>query len=114
MDSYLTPRTLLAANTVLEGRCGTEKILRGDDDRLMVVVGYICRVNFRLSTLIAPTRPCSVHNVEAAIEYAKLLQKYAESAKNDLHIVMRVYFEKPRTTLGWKGLINDPWVLIPD
>jgi 3-deoxy-7-phosphoheptulonate synthase len=52
--------------------------------------------------------PCSVHNVEAAVEYAKLLRAYAELAKDDLHIVMRVYFEKPRTTLGWKGLINDP------
>ena len=53
-------------------------------------------------------RPCSVHNVESAIEYAKLLRGYAEGAKNDLLIVMRVYFEKPRTTVGWKGLINDP------
>jgi len=85
------PLTLLAANTVLEGRRATENILRGSDDRLIVVVG-----------------PCSVHNVEAAVEYAKLLQAYAELAKDDLHIVMRVYFEKPRTTLGWKGLINDP------
>lgn len=85
------PLTFLAAHTVLEGRRVTEKILRGNDDRLMVVVG-----------------PCSVHNVDAAIEYAKLLKQYADSAKDDLHIVMRVYFEKPRTTLGWKGLINDP------
>lgn len=52
--------------------------------------------------------PCSVHNVDSAIEYAKLLRAYAEEAKSDLHIVMRVYFEKPRTTVGWKGLINDP------
>ncbi|KAF9236481.1 hypothetical protein BU15DRAFT_89100 [Melanogaster broomeanus] len=85
------PLTLQAAGTVLEGRRLTENILRGDDDRLMVVVG-----------------PCSVHNVEAAIDYAKLLKQYADNAKDDLHIVMRVYFEKPRTTLGWKGLINDP------
>ncbi|KAI6027520.1 hypothetical protein BKA83DRAFT_4230161 [Pisolithus microcarpus] len=69
------PLTFLAAHTVLEGRA--------TDDRLMVVVG-----------------PCSVHNVDAAIEYAKLLKQYADSAKDDLHI--------PRTTLGWKGLINDP------
>jgi 3-deoxy-7-phosphoheptulonate synthase len=54
-------------------------------------------------------RPCSVHDVDAAIEYAKLLKQYADNAKDDLHIVMRVYFEKPRTTLGWKGLINDPY-----
>lgn len=55
--------------------------------------------------------PCSVHNVDAAIEYAKLLKQYADNAKDDLHITMRVYFEKPRTTLGWKGLINDPYVM---
>ncbi|KAG1749285.1 hypothetical protein EDB19DRAFT_1681833 [Suillus lakei] len=85
------PLTFLAANTVLEGRRATENVLRGDDDRLMVVVG-----------------PCSVHDVGAAIEYAKLLKAYADVAKDDLHIVMRVYFEKPRTTIGWKGLINDP------
>ncbi|GLB38495.1 putative stereospecific condensation of phosphoenolpyruvate (PEP) and D-erythrose-4-phosphate (E4P) giving rise to 3-deoxy-D-arabino-heptulosonate-7-phosphate (DAHP) [Lyophyllum shimeji] len=85
------PLTLLAAQTVLEGRAATERILRGDDDRLMVVVG-----------------PCSVHNVSAALEYAKLLKEYADGAKDDLLIVMRVYFEKPRTTVGWKGLINDP------
>lgn len=85
------PLTLLAAQTVLQGRLAIEKILRGDDDRLLVVVG-----------------PCSVHNVDAALEYARLLREYAETAKDDLHIVMRVYFEKPRTTVGWKGLINDP------
>jgi 3-deoxy-7-phosphoheptulonate synthase len=85
------PLTLHAAHTVLEGRFATEKILRGDDDRLIVVVG-----------------PCSVHNVDAAIAYAKLLKEYADEAKDDLLIIMRVYFEKPRTTVGWKGLINDP------
>lgn len=52
------------------------------------------------------SRPCSVHDPEAAIVYAKQLREYAEIAKDDLHIVMRVYFEKPRTTVGWKGLIN--------
>lgn len=85
------PLTLMAAQTVLHGRLATENILKGDDDRLMVVVG-----------------PCSVHNVPAALEYATRLKAYADSAKDDLHIVMRVYFEKPRTTVGWKGLINDP------
>ncbi|KAF8349345.1 hypothetical protein F5887DRAFT_945611 [Amanita rubescens] len=85
------PLTLQAAQTVLQGRVAVENILRGDDDRLMVVVG-----------------PCSVHNVESAMEYAMLLKEYAEEAKDDLLIVMRVYFEKPRTTVGWKGLINDP------
>lgn len=85
------PLTQKAANTVLTGRDATSKILHGIDDRLMVVVG-----------------PCSVHDPEAALEYATRLQEYAEGAKEDLFIVMRVYFEKPRTTVGWKGLINDP------
>ncbi|KIY71542.1 phospho-2-dehydro-3-deoxyheptonate aldolase [Cylindrobasidium torrendii FP15055 ss-10] len=85
------PLTLLAAQTVLQGRYATEKIYKGDDDRLMVVVG-----------------PCSVNNPEAALEYARLLKAYADQAQEDLFIVMRVYFEKPRTTVGWKGLINDP------
>ncbi|KAH9030429.1 hypothetical protein EDB85DRAFT_1963347 [Lactarius pseudohatsudake] len=61
------------------------------DDRLIVVVG-----------------PCSIHDIEAAKEYAQKLKVYADNAKDDLHIIMRVYFEKPRTTVGWKGLINDP------
>ncbi|KAJ7250908.1 3-deoxy-7-phosphoheptulonate synthase [Mycena haematopus] len=85
------PLTLLAAHTVLQGRLEVESILKGDDDRLLVVVG-----------------PCSVHNPEAALDYAKLLKAYADTAKDELLIVMRVYFEKPRTTVGWKGLINDP------
>jgi 3-deoxy-7-phosphoheptulonate synthase len=49
-----------------------------------------------------------VHNVQSAMEYARLLRAYMDTAKDDLHIIMRVYFEKPRTTVGWKGLINDP------
>ena len=61
------------------------------DDRLMVVVG-----------------PCSVHDVEAALDYAGRLATGADGLREDLLIVMRVYFEKPRTTIGWKGLINDP------
>ncbi|KAL1747996.1 hypothetical protein HDZ31DRAFT_79999 [Schizophyllum fasciatum] len=85
------PLTLRAAQTVIEGRAAVERILRGDDDRLMVVVG-----------------PCSIHNVDAGLDYARKLAAYAETAKDDLLIVMRVYFEKPRTTVGWKGLINDP------
>ncbi|KAH9891699.1 3-deoxy-7-phosphoheptulonate synthase [Cubamyces lactineus] len=85
------PLTLAAAETVLEGRKATENILHSRDDRLVVVVG-----------------PCSVHNVDSALEYARRLRAYAETAKDDLHIIMRVYFEKPRTTVGWKGLINDP------
>ena len=66
-------------------------ILRGDDDRLLVVVG-----------------PCSVHDPRAALEYARRLKEQADAHAKDLCIVMRVYFEKPRTTVGWKGLINDP------
>ncbi|KZP01822.1 3-deoxy-7-phosphoheptulonate synthase [Calocera viscosa TUFC12733] len=89
MEDY--PLTLLAAHTVLEGRQGVEAILRGDDDRLVIVVG-----------------PCSVHDPESALQYARLLKAYADQASEDLLICMRVYFEKPRTTVGWKGLINDP------
>ncbi|GAA6020973.1 hypothetical protein JCM11491_001571 [Sporobolomyces phaffii] len=89
MEDY--PLSLRAAATVIEGRKGAEEILKGEDDRLLVIVG-----------------PCSVHDVKAALEYAQLLKKYADEASEDLHILMRVYFEKPRTTVGWKGLINDP------
>jgi 3-deoxy-7-phosphoheptulonate synthase len=54
--------------------------------------------------------PCSIHDVKAALEYASKLVGYAQSAQDDLVIIMRVYFEKPRTTVGWKGLINDPFL----
>ena len=80
---------------MLEGRRAAEAVLNGEDDRLLVVVG-----------------PCSVHDVRAALEYAKLLKDYADSAAEDLVIVMRVYFEKPRTTVGWKGLINGEQLLL--
>ena len=80
-----------AADTVHNARKEIHRILQGDDDRLLVVVG-----------------PCSVHDTRAAMEYAEFLCKLREELKNDLMIVMRVYFEKPRTTVGWKGLINDP------
>lgn len=79
------------AATVRAGRGATVDILTGRDDRLMVVVG-----------------PCSVHDTEAALDYARRLAAKAEEHRENLHVVMRVYFEKPRTTLGWKGLINDP------
>ncbi|CAG8662332.1 5121_t:CDS:2, partial [Racocetra fulgida] len=82
------PLTLKAAQTVIVGRTNAEAIIKGLDDRLLVIVG-----------------PCSVHDVRAALEYA-----YATEASNELMIVMRVYFEKPRTTVGWKGLINDPFL----
>jgi len=80
---------------VLAGREATSKILHGQDDRLMVVVG-----------------PCSVHDADAALEYARRLKEYADGAKDDLFLVMRVYFEKPRTTVGWKGLINGMYSLL--
>ncbi len=85
------PLTETASNTVANARRDVEAILRGDDDRLAVVVG-----------------PCSIHDPEAAIEYGDRLQKVAASLCDDLCIIMRVYFEKPRTTVGWKGMINDP------
>lgn len=61
-----------------------------------------------MTPINALARPCSVHCTEGALEYAHKLREYAQQSKDDLHIVMRVYFEKPRTTVGWKGLINDP------
>jgi 3-deoxy-7-phosphoheptulonate synthase len=85
------PLTENAANTVFKARQETHKILHNEDDRLLVVVG-----------------PCSIHDTKAALEYAKLLAGLREELADQLHIVMRVYFEKPRTSIGWKGLINDP------
>jgi 3-deoxy-7-phosphoheptulonate synthase len=79
------------AETVQRGRAGAVDILDGRDDRLLVVVG-----------------PCSVHDPVAALDYARRLAAKADQLSDRLHVVMRVYFEKPRTTLGWKGLINDP------
>ena len=77
--------------TVAAGRAEIEKILEGRDDRLIVVVG-----------------PCSIHDPEAGLEYARRLAPLRKRYREDLCLVMRVYFEKPRTTVGWKGLINDP------
>ncbi|CAG8469216.1 7969_t:CDS:2 [Paraglomus occultum] len=85
------PLTLQAAQSVILGRTNAEAIIKGEDDRLLVIVG-----------------PCSVHDVKSAVEYAGKLKAYADTASSDLCIIMRVYFEKPRTTVGWKGLINDP------
>ncbi|KAJ2614787.1 hypothetical protein H4S08_001547 [Coemansia sp. RSA 1365] len=85
------PLTEPAAATIIEGRKAAEAIIRGEDDRLLVIVG-----------------PCSIHNPTSALEYAENLYEYAQTVSEDLCIIMRVYFEKPRTTVGWKGLINDP------
>ncbi|MEZ5476141.1 MAG: 3-deoxy-7-phosphoheptulonate synthase AroG [Thiolinea sp.] len=80
-----------ASETVYKGRQAAHEIIHGRDDRLLVVVG-----------------PCSIHDVDAALEYAGRLEKLRAEHERDLHIIMRVYFEKPRTSIGWKGLINDP------
>ncbi|HFD79865.1 MAG TPA: 3-deoxy-7-phosphoheptulonate synthase [Gammaproteobacteria bacterium] len=85
------PITETAARTTQETREAIHDILYGDDDRLLVIVG-----------------PCSIHDPAAALEYAARLKKVRERLAGELLIVMRVYFEKPRTTVGWKGLINDP------
>ncbi len=79
------------AEHVAASRQAIHHVLQGQDDRLVVIVG-----------------PCSIHDPEAALEYAERLLPLASRLSNDLLVVMRVYFEKPRTTVGWKGLINDP------
>ena len=98
-DVLITPETLkqeiplseAAEHTVIEGRRTIQNILDGSDPRLLVVIG-----------------PCSIHDVDAALDYARRLRRLADEVKDSLFVVMRVYFEKPRTTVGWKGLINDP------
>ena len=87
------PASEKATEVVTTARKDAAKVISGQDDRLMVIVG-----------------PCSVHDTKAALEYAALLQKEAQKHAAELLVVMRVYFEKPRTTVGWKGLINDPQV----
>ena len=84
-------RTERAERTVVEGRATVERILDRQDHRLLVVVG-----------------PCSIHDPVAAMDYARRLKALADETADTLYFVMRVYFEKPRTTTGWKGLINDP------
>ncbi|MEQ3679116.1 3-deoxy-7-phosphoheptulonate synthase [Pseudophaeobacter sp.] len=85
------PSNDLASKTVLDSRADIQKVLRGADDRLVVVVG-----------------PCSIHDTVAALDYAARLKPLREELAGELEIVMRVYFEKPRTISGWKGLVNDP------
>ncbi len=80
-----------AANTVLQARREIQAVLNGQDDRLLAIIG-----------------PCSIHDPSAAVDYGKRLLEIKKRLERDLVIVMRVYFEKPRTTVGWKGLINDP------
>jgi 3-deoxy-7-phosphoheptulonate synthase len=85
------PASERAATTTFEARQAIHRVLHGADDRLLVVVG-----------------PCSIHDYDAAIDYATRLSAQKRELSADLVVVMRVYFEKPRTTVGWKGLINDP------
>mgnify|MGYP005851049293 CR=1 FL=1 len=85
------PLSDTASDTVDQARRAIHNVLVGEDDRLVVVVG-----------------PCSIHDPGAALEYARGLKQAAQAFRDDLCVVMRVYFEKPRTTVGWKGLINDP------
>lgn len=85
------PLSETASKTVYDTRQQIHNILKGEDDRLLVVIG-----------------PCSIHDTKAGLEYAQRLKKQIDHFEKDLLIVMRVYFEKPRTTVGWKGLINDP------
>lgn len=85
------PLTESTASTTFEARQSIHRILNGTDDRLLVIIG-----------------PCSIHDPTAAVAYAERLKAEIDRLQSDLLIVMRVYFEKPRTTVGWKGLINDP------
>ena len=78
-------------NIIVKSRLDIENVIHSNDDRIVVIVG-----------------PCSIHDTDSAIEYAQKLKKEMAKHKNELVIIMRVYFEKPRTTIGWKGLINDP------
>lgn len=89
------PASEVAADTVAKTRAAVHRILHGADDRLLVVIG-----------------PCSIHDPQAALEYARKIKALRENPQinQNLEVVMRVYFEKPRTTVGWKGLINDPYL----
>jgi len=89
MDEY--PCTDAASAVIAQSRRSLQEILHGRDDRLAVVIG-----------------PCSIHDPVAAMDYARRLREQRERFQGELEIIMRVYFEKPRTTVGWKGLINDP------
>ncbi len=98
-DELLAPMQIMrelkasevALSTTFQARAQVHDVLRGADDRLVIVVG-----------------PCSIHDHAAAMDYARHLKPLADELRHDLVIIMRVYFEKPRTTVGWKGYINDP------
>ena len=88
---YELPVTPQVANLVYKTRHEISDLVHGRDNRLLVIIG-----------------PCSIHDTKAAVEYAQKLLTLRKKYEKELLIVMRVYFEKPRTTVGWKGLINDP------
>lgn len=87
------PQTPATIRTVMRGRLEIEHILDGEDKRMLAIVG-----------------PCSIHNLDAAADYARRLKKLRDEIGDVIDLVMRVYFEKPRSSLGWKGLINDPYM----
>lgn len=87
------PMTDDVIKTVIEGRRDVENILNKKDDRLLIIAG-----------------PCSIHDTDAALEYALKMKQLRLDVKDKINLIMRVYFEKPRTTVGWKGLINDPFL----
>ncbi|SMO88080.1 3-deoxy-D-arabinoheptulosonate-7-phosphate synthase [Saccharicrinis carchari] len=89
----LYPLNETMIDTIVAGQQTTKNILLGKDKRILVVVG-----------------PCSIHDVQAAKEYAQKLKRLSNELKDSLYLIMRVYFEKPRTTVGWQGLINDPYL----
>ena len=99
MEEVIAPSELLEeipisdeiSELVFSDRQAISRILQGEDPRLLVIIG-----------------PCSIHDPKSALEYAERLSALAKRFQQQLHVVMRVYFEKPRTTVGWKGLINDP------
>ena len=85
------PISEAAARTVVDCRETLQKIISGEDSRPVAIVG-----------------PCSIHNTDLGLEYAQKLKALADEVQDQIFVIMRVYFEKPRTTVGWKGLINDP------
>ena len=87
----MLPITAVATESILKGREMVKRLIDREDKRFMIVVG-----------------PCSIHDPDAALEYGRRLKALADEVKDTLYLVMRVYFEKPRSTIGWKGLINDP------
>lgn len=89
----LFPMDEAATKTVVDGRNAIQRILSGEDHRLIAILG-----------------PCSIHDTDAALEYARRLKDLSDKVSKTMVIIMRVYFEKPRTTVGWKGFINDPFL----